>query len=361
MKRLKIQSNIFKIRMTRILTIGDPHFKENNLDEMSLFIQKITTLAIEQKPDLIVVLGDVLDTHEKINIYALTESDKLHRQLLKIAQVVIIVGNHDRVDNQDFLSEYHAFNSYKETKNVLIVDSVKELTINGNRFLFVPYVYPGRFEEALNTINDPLKCTAIFAHQEFYGAQMGAIKSEIGDKWDQKFPLIISGHIHDYQRIQNNIIYTGTPVQHTFGNEKKKTVSIYTFDSSNSGELKWKEERFSLGLPKKRKITIESNEIIDWICPSNTKVKLVIMGTLEEIKSVKKLKKINKLKSDGILIKYIIKHINQEPIVFSSIKKTYLKKLSETMTTKIQQKIYCKIFKMDIGMFNPKTRLVIGK
>lgn len=345
--------------IVKVLTIGDPHFKENNLDEMCLFVKKITTLAIEQQPDLIVVLGDVLDTHEKINIYALTESDKFHRELLKISQVVIIVGNHDRVDNQDFLSEYHAFNSYKQSKNVLIVDTVKELTLKDKRFIFVPYVYPGRFKEALDTIDDPLRCKAIFAHQEFYGAKMGAITSEVGDKWDPSSPLIISGHVHDYQHIQNNIIYTGTPVQHTFGNEKKKTVSVYTFESSPEKEDIWKEERFSLDLPRKRKITIESNQVVDWVCPPNTKVKLVITGTLEEIKSVKKLKKISQFKSDGVLIKYMIKRINQEPIVIETAKKTYLKKLSEIMKTKTQQKMYCKIFGMSESMFAPKKKLVI--
>ena len=46
-----------------VLFIGDQHFKTDNIPEVELFIQKITQLAEEKKPDLILVAGDLLDTH----------------------------------------------------------------------------------------------------------------------------------------------------------------------------------------------------------------------------------------------------------------------------------------------------------
>ena len=39
----------------------------------------------------------------------------------------------------------------KEWNNTIVVDTVITETINGQKFVFVPYVSPGRFEEALNT------------------------------------------------------------------------------------------------------------------------------------------------------------------------------------------------------------------
>ena len=342
---------------TTVLTIGDPHFKEKNISEMRVLIQAVVKLAKQLQPDLIVILGDVLDTHEKINIYALTESDHLHKMLSEISPLVIIVGNHDRVNNQDFLSEYHAFNSYKNWPNVTVADTTKEIFIKSNRFILVPYVYPGRFEEALSKINDPYQCKCIFAHQEFFGAQMGAIKSDIGDKWDLKHPLVVSGHIHDYQVLQENIIYTGTPLQHTYGNEKKKTVSFFTFGHDVAPE----HQRIDLKLPRKRKITIKPSELINWEAPENTKVKLVIDGTLEQIQSIKKLKKIIQLKKDGILIKYNIKRVQNVNVDAHTNTKTYLNKLSLLMGTKMEKKLYCKIFNFDPNIFKSKNRRIVIK
>ena len=39
--------------MVNILVIGDPHFKTDNVIEVELFIEKITNLANEKKPDII--------------------------------------------------------------------------------------------------------------------------------------------------------------------------------------------------------------------------------------------------------------------------------------------------------------------
>lgn len=343
----------------RVLAIGDPHFKEKNIDDMRLFVDKVTVMAKKEAPDLIVVLGDVLDTHEKINIYALTESDHFHYKLSIIAPLAIVVGNHDRVDNQDFLSEYHAFNSYKKWDHVTVADTTTELNIKGHRFILVPYVYPGRFEEALSKINDPYKCTCIFAHQEFYGAQMGAIKSEIGDKWDSNKPLVISGHIHDYQ-VLDNIIYTGTPLQHTFGNEKPKTVSLFTFSAvQHQSKLQYQHKRINLGLPRKRKITIKTDQLVEWTPPDNIKVKLVIKGTLEQIKSIKKLKKIMELRSEGIMIKYNIVRVNTKQIQNTGHKKTYLNKLSVLMKSENERKAYCSIFGLNMNIFKSKSKRII--
>ena len=113
--------------------------------------------------------------------------------------------------------------------------------------MFVPYVPPGKFDDAIKTCDDigdikDYKC--IFAHQEFYGAKMGAIISKDGDKWPLHNPLVVSGHIHDYQRPQENIIYIGTPMQHAFGDNTKKTISILTINNISEECI---ENRITLG------------------------------------------------------------------------------------------------------------------
>jgi len=48
----------------KILLIGDPHFKTNNVYEIDQFIQNIYKLVETKKYNKIILLGDILDTHE---------------------------------------------------------------------------------------------------------------------------------------------------------------------------------------------------------------------------------------------------------------------------------------------------------
>ena len=215
-----------------VLAIGDPHFKINNVEHSCEFVDK-TLVFIDDNPqiDLIIVLGDVHDKHQYTHIAISSHVSKFFQELHNRKPVYLVVGNHDRQNNSDFLSDIHPFNDMKLWPNMTVVDHVIETNIKGHKLVFVPYVPPGRFEEALNTIQNPLENTAvIFAHQEFYGAPMGAIKSVVGDKWPIHYPYVISGHIHDYWFNGKNIIYVGTPMQHAFGDRQDKTLSLYQID-----------------------------------------------------------------------------------------------------------------------------------
>ena len=47
-----------------VLIIGDIHFRSKHVSEAKEFIEKCVGKAEEYHPDLIVLLGDILDTHE---------------------------------------------------------------------------------------------------------------------------------------------------------------------------------------------------------------------------------------------------------------------------------------------------------
>jgi predicted phosphodiesterase len=139
--------------------------------------------------------------------------------------------------------------------------------------------------------------SAIFAHQEFYGAKMGAIMSEHGDKWDLDYPLVISGHIHDYQQLQVNVWYTGTPIQHAFGDSTDKTVSVLTWNDKI-----WEEERVDLGLIKRKSFKLTVHELSDWQPPPGYIVKVKIEGTPGELKTLRALPKISQLRKQGVKV-----------------------------------------------------------
>ena len=189
--------------MLKVIVIGDQHFKIDNVQEVDIFISKITSLIKEKKPDFIVLLGDLLDTHERIHSVPLNRAYKFIDNMRNISKTYILVGNHDMSDNQQFMTDNHWLNGLKEWNNVVVVDKIISDVIGHKKFIFCPYVYVGRFEEALNLLDTDWKDSqCIFAHQEFYGCKMGAFNSIDGDKWDLENPQVISGHIHLNQKPQ---------------------------------------------------------------------------------------------------------------------------------------------------------------
>ncbi len=217
------------LKTCKIYTIGDPHFKVANAQDCDEMVSAILKSAQEEQPDLIVCLGDVLDRFANIHVGPLVRATNFLSSLSKIAELVVIIGNHDRANNNVFCTEQHPFVSLKTWNRTVVVDTPISKIYCGMLFTFVPYVSVGRFEEALDLSPGWERSKAIFCHQEFLGARMGAIESTTGDVWDTNYPLAISGHIHDYQRLQNNLLYIGTPMQHTFGDRDDKTISIFTF------------------------------------------------------------------------------------------------------------------------------------
>jgi len=280
-----------------ILCIGDPHYKESNIIDMEEFNVKLLNFVKEKKPDIIVLLGDILHDHKDINVYPLELATKLITTLADLLPVIILIGNHDRPNNSDFMSKYHPFPGLDGKHNITLVASTKEQYIKGHRLIFVPYVYPGRFDEALGYLSHPYyNVTSYFAHQEFRGAKMGAIESKVGDIWPEERSLVIAGHIHDYDKLQSNVIYTGTPLMHGYGDTHHKTVSWFDFDETG----KWEETRHDLQITPKITISITADQFYSWVPPNTKYVRLNIKGTSAEIASITKSQRFAELKMMGI-------------------------------------------------------------
>jgi DNA repair exonuclease SbcCD nuclease subunit len=279
----------------KVICVGDPHFRVENITEVEIFMDKIERLAKLENPDIIVVLGDLLHTHEKIFTLALNKAYEFIRRMRDIAPTYVLVGNHDYIQNSQFLTENHWMNAMKDWDNVVIVDTVFSLERNGFKFVFSPYVPNGRFEEALNTIGDDWKdADCIFAHQEFAGCKMGAIVSIDGDKWPLDYPEIVSGHIHSRQKPQPNIYYTGSAMQHAFGESEKNTIPILEFSQG------YKLREIDLELPRKRIVYMDMDKVDDFK-PKETEdqLKITLTGSYDEFKTFKKSEKYKDLTKNG--------------------------------------------------------------
>ena len=72
-----------------IIAIGDQHFKVDNIPEVDLFIEKITELISNKNPDFVVLLGDLLDTHERLHTTPLNRAYKFIDNVRKLAKTFV--------------------------------------------------------------------------------------------------------------------------------------------------------------------------------------------------------------------------------------------------------------------------------
>lgn len=262
-----------------MLAVGDLHFKAGNQDETDRMEIEVLRILREHNFRSVVFLGDTLDRHEVVNSIVFHRATEFFFKVHEVVdQLIILIGNHDLKNNKEYFSEEHAFTPFKLWTKTWIVDKAMMIETPIGPCTFVPYVPPGRFMEALNTLmpknlddlegrnvnetsdgrDDNLdktsdktsdetsdsgknldgdtsdgdvgnsreswrSSTLIFAHQEFRGCKLGSIISESGDVWSEEYPVVISGHIHDLQTLPG-VVYPGTPIQHSWSDSSDRYV-----------------------------------------------------------------------------------------------------------------------------------------
>ena len=283
----------------KVLVVGDPHIKVNNVVETDMMMQKLKDICLERKPDFIVLLGDILDRHSSIHVVPLMKAENMILTLSQIAPTFVIIGNHDRPNNSNFLTDEHPFNALKLWPNTFIIDKVLTYTFKNMKFLFVPYVPAGRLEEAINTLPNALTDTiAVFQHSEIQGCNYNGIKSTSTDVWTKDKPLGVSGHIHDYEFLLPNFIIVGTPFQQTFAESPDKAISFFTFNEDRT----WHQERIDLNIQKKITVYVNTDEFHSYTPPLDKKVKLIVKGDEASIKTISKTDKMKELKQNGVIV-----------------------------------------------------------
>ena len=298
-----------KRKTVKAFVIGDLHFKAKLLSESQEFTEKTLEAAQQSRSDFIVILGDILDTHEIVRVQPHNIACDFIEGLSKISPVYLLIGNHDFINQSQFLTLNHIFGPLKKWKNVYVVDKPIYATYGKYSFVFCPYVQPGRFIEALNCLIienimwDLVDC--IFAHQEFYGCNMGAITSENGDKWDEAYPPVISGHIHNAQIVGGNIFYPGSALQHSFGEHPNKRLWEVTFGGLDKPPY-FAVKKICLGIKGKRIVHMNIEDVSKFNKKLLKKyhIKLTLRGTSEQFKVFRRGKRYIDLRKKGVKFSY---------------------------------------------------------
>lgn len=286
----------------RVLVVGDMHIKTSTLGTLEEAYQDLVDACINACPEYVVLLGDQLDGHGVVQTQCLEALTKLLESISKHSKVIMLVGNHDMLNNQQFCTDLHPFNAMKHMKGVTVVDAPLVVTPldEENRplacspsFICTPFVPTGRFAEALDThLSEDWKQwrtrkadAIVFAHQEFKGVQMSQVTSTKGDIYEEDWPMVISGHIHERQKLGNNVQYVGTPWKHSFTNECTKTTSLLDFGSeSGCDPSSYVETRVELkGVMQKICLTCDAGDLGELDLEEGAMYKITVVGTEAEL------------------------------------------------------------------------------
>lgn len=201
----------------KIVAIGDPHIT-NNFDDFD----KVLSKALEQSPDLIVILGDLFHTHSTIKADVLHYWVKTIKELSRRVKVAILRGNHDAPHDRSSYNKMGPVKFLSEIEwgpNVIVANEPIAFNMSNANLLLLPFFYE---EEDLNKAVESLDLQSsvdyVFCHQTFDGGKYDngfyAPDAFSGDFLKSKLSnegLIISGHLHSRQEL-GKVIYVGSPL-----------------------------------------------------------------------------------------------------------------------------------------------------
>ena len=232
------------------------------LEDQKYILTKIINVVDEEKPDGVLIAGDVYDksvpSAETVSLF----DDFLTRLAKRNLQVFIISGNHDSPERMSFGSRLmdqsgiHISQVYNGKVTPFAI-SDEHGNVNVYMLPFIKPVHVRRFfEEEIETYTDAIRVAVAEMNIDQSGRNIlithqfvtGALRSEsedlsVGgsDNVDVSvfdgFDYVALGHIHSPQNCTSERVrYCGTPLKYSFSEVKdKKSVTIV--ELANKGNL----------------------------------------------------------------------------------------------------------------------------
>jgi UDP-2,3-diacylglucosamine pyrophosphatase LpxH len=79
----------------KIVRVGDPHIRPQNIAEAELLMQFIYNLCTGAPTDRLEILGDLFHTHAVVRLEVLEFWNKWLQRFSDVIETVVLVGNHD--------------------------------------------------------------------------------------------------------------------------------------------------------------------------------------------------------------------------------------------------------------------------
>ncbi|MED3552036.1 exonuclease SbcCD subunit D [Cytobacillus praedii] len=235
-------------------------------EDQRYFLNKFVDLVEEEKPDAVVIAGDLYDR----SVPPTDAVELLNEILFKInvelkTPIVAIGGNHDSAERLSFGSSW-----YKQSRFYLsgkLESDIQPIHINGVNFYLVPYAEPGMVRHLLND-------ETIHSHQDAMKAAIGKIEKHlnpnepnvfvghafvlggqtsdsertlsvggsgcVGSELFEPFSYTALGHLHSPDAIKHQKVrYSGSLLKYSFSEAKQeKSISIIEMKENGQFDLR---------------------------------------------------------------------------------------------------------------------------
>lgn len=197
--------------MSGILISSDEHFDENIVAEgvHLRFAQFLEEQRVIQNANMFISLGDLLNKHQdpqRRTSFNITDALTEFFQSLHFEHIILLKGNHD----ESFYGK-HNLSFMSLDSRIKIIDTPTLINVDSVKLFLIPFYE--KHEMFFSALSNAPEDAIILMHQELLGFKLNSKKvSENGIVIERSFPLIISGHLHDFQN-QSNKVYIGAPYQ----------------------------------------------------------------------------------------------------------------------------------------------------
>ncbi len=247
------------------LHLGKTVHEFSLLEDQEYILKSILALADEEKPQAVLIAGDVFDRTVAPTAALRLFDDFLDALVRRDIEVFVISGNHDAPDRLSFgarlmkSSGVHIARSYDGViEPVTLRDGFGAVNLYLMPFLkpvhvkrFFPDAEIDSWTDAVDTVVksmavNPSQRNILVAHQFVTGAatcdseelNLGGADNVSADVF-APFDYVALGHLHGAQTLGGNIRYCGTPLKYSFSEAgHKKSVTIVELHEKGSLALR---------------------------------------------------------------------------------------------------------------------------
>lgn len=248
------------------LHIGRQLHRYSLQEEQTELLEHLLQLAAQEKPDAVLIAGDVYDKSIP-PIYATQLLDRFLTSLVKVAEVFVISGNHDSAERLGFLSGplalsgLHISPAYRgHVQPITLKDADGPVDIWLLPFVKAATVRPYFPDEEIENTHqavscairamriDPTRRNVLVCHQFVAGSTVSGSEESlatadisvggsdmVGASIFTPFDYVALGHIHRAQNAGDRIRYCGTPMAYDFSEARQeKSVTVIELDGDRT-------------------------------------------------------------------------------------------------------------------------------
>lgn len=251
------------------LHIGRQLHRYSLQEEQTRMLDHLCRIAEEEKPDAVLIAGDVYDRSIP-PVYATQLLDNFLARLVRTTKVFLISGNHDSAERLSFLSGplkesgLYISPAYRgEVSPVTLTDAQGPVDIWLLPFVKASTVRPYFPEETIENTSDAVSCilrrmnpdpgrrNVLVAHQFVAGGQLSGSEETASDisvggldlvdaRIFSAFDYVALGHIHRAQNVgSGRIRYCGTPMAYDFSEARsEKSVTLVELRKDRSLDIR---------------------------------------------------------------------------------------------------------------------------